>query len=95
MGTVTLIAKVPFLYASRTLVIGDAFDASEADAKILRHIGHAADAPRTYSHKDITAETSAEPVKVKRPTYRQNWPVYNAFEIVGTQRTRRVQVLAS
>ena len=67
MGTVRLIAKVPFLYASRTLSVGDTFDASDQDAKTLKHIGHADDAPRQYSHKDLTAsEPTADTVKVKR-----------------------------
>ena len=74
MGSVSLIAKVPFLYASRSLAIGDLFDASEQDAKILTHIGHASTAPihswdgidRSPLSKDMTAEASS--VKVDRRT---------------------------
>ena len=61
MATVRLIAKRPFLYASVSLQVGDTFDASESDAKTLKHIGHAEDAPterikRQYRRRDLVAE---------------------------------------
>ena len=72
MGSVSLIAKVPFLYASRSLAIGDLFDASEQDAKILTHIGHASTAPRrTLSTRDLTAEDPTEKVDRRTRAYRR------------------------
>ena len=73
MGTVRLIAKVPFLYASRTLTIGDTFDATEQDAKTLKHIGHAADAPaRFIESKDLTSEVApVEKVDRRTRAYRR------------------------
>ena len=74
MATVKLIAKKAFLYASISLQVGDEFHASEQDAKTLKHIGHADDAPRLRktSTKVLTADSgdlsNSSEVKIDRRT---------------------------
>ncbi len=67
---VDLIARRPFMYAYRRIMRGQAFVASDADAKILELIGHAEPTPlaarpdvsapdnRDYVNKDREAEAA-------------------------------------
>lgn len=48
-----LIAKKSLRYAGRSLVAGDKFEASAKDAKLLKAIGKAADAPVHATHGDV------------------------------------------
>lgn len=47
-----LIAKKSLRYAGRSLVEGDKFEASAKDARLLKAIGKAADAPVEMTHED-------------------------------------------
>lgn len=47
-----LIAQKSLRYAGRSLVAGDKFEASDRDARLLKAIGKAADAPVRTTHED-------------------------------------------
>ncbi|WP_313666106.1 hypothetical protein [Shinella sp.] len=47
-----LIAKKSLRYAGRSLVEGDKFEASAKDARLLKAIGKAVDAPAEMTHED-------------------------------------------
>jgi len=60
---VPLVASLPFTYAGRSLKPGDRFEASAYDARILKAIKKAQDAPqpetkREYKRRDMKAEGS-------------------------------------
>lgn len=59
-----LIATKPLLYAGQSLNVGDEFEASEKDAKLLKAIRKAEDAP-----EKAVAESEPEPALAKR-TYK-------------------------
>lgn len=48
-----LVTTAPLRYAARNLRAGEAFDASAADARVLRAIGRAADPPPVAAAVDI------------------------------------------
>jgi hypothetical protein len=69
---VSLIATESYPYAGRSLSAGDAFDASEKDANLLKLLKKAVDAPQPVlrTRTMAPAERSADEPKPKR-TYRR------------------------
>lgn len=59
----TLVATKPLLYAGQSLNVGDEFEASEKDAKILKAIRRAEDAPEVA----VEAALVVEPVPDDKP----------------------------
>lgn len=55
---VSLVATKAFTYAGHSIKVGDRFTAPEKDAKLLKMIQSAKDAPvkRQYHRRDMTAE---------------------------------------
>ena len=58
-----LIASKPLLYAGQSLNVGDEFEASEKDAKILKAIRKAEDAP-------VAPAKTVEPEPLQKRTYK-------------------------
>ena len=65
MSKVDLVASKPLRYGGRSLEVGDTFDASPRDARILKAIRKAADAPA----EDIEAKEAAEELDHLRAAY--------------------------
>ena len=61
---VSLIATQSYAYDKRSLSPGDAFDASEKDAALLKLIGRAKDAPsprsRLFQTRDLAPESTVD-----------------------------------
>lgn len=75
MGKVSLIATMAYPYDGRSLSEGDAFDASEKDADLLKLLKRAKDAPkrRSYLTQAVTPEaTPAETPRTKRQYRRRD-----------------------
>lgn len=62
-----LIAKKPLRYAGRSLVAGDEFEASRMDARLLKAIGKAVDAPE---REDAPVKVEAERAPASKGKYR-------------------------
>lgn len=65
MSKVDLVASKPLRYGGRSLEAGDPFDASPRDARILKAIRKAADAPV----EDVEAKQAAEELETLRASY--------------------------
>lgn len=65
-----LIAKKSLRYAGQSLEVGDKFEASEKDARILKAVGRAGEPEEEARIVDVETPVAASPVKNKYQTRR-------------------------
>lgn len=65
-----LIAKKSLRYAGQSLEVGDKFEASEKDARLLKAVGRAGEPEEDVPSVDVETPAASAPVKNKYQTRR-------------------------